>query len=255
MSEHGDGPSHDQQADAKPVTLRRVEASEGFEDFRYLLGGNTDPRIEYIDAYAVSHVTAPQKDTATRFRELYRIADQIAENRAEKNGIAHDRGCGGHQSNLNSLLQGGPFILPIDLAQQRSNVYGHHLHALPMLVKTQGVQQLIELFCQSIDGALAQPQQVQFRLCPGAVAEAIVNALDNLERLTKVVTGHGEENPHELTGVRLARWTDHSMPEVGTAGSWQLFPLRLSARELPPQLPSELCAIGMCRRIQCCNAV
>jgi hypothetical protein len=162
MSEHGDRPSHDEEADAEPVTLCRIEASEGFEDCRDLLCGYTDPRVEYIDAYAISHVTAPQKNPATRFRKLYRIADQVAENRAEKYGIAHDRGCSGHQSNLNSLLQGSRFALLVDLAQQRSKVYGHHLHALRMLVDTQGIQQLVELFCQPTDRALAQLQQVQF---------------------------------------------------------------------------------------------
>jgi hypothetical protein len=45
-----------------------------------------------------------------------------------------------------------------------------------------------------------------------------VNALDNLKRLTKVVTGHGEDSLRELASVCLIRGSDHCMLGVETAG-------------------------------------
>ena len=83
MSKHSDSLSHDEETDAEPVTLRGVEACKRFENFRLMLIGNTNPRVENVDAHAILKMTATQKDPSTRFCVFYRIADQIAKNSTE----------------------------------------------------------------------------------------------------------------------------------------------------------------------------
>ena len=96
-----------------------------------------------------------------------------------------------------------------------------------MFSEAKGVQELIELFGQSVNRALAQLQQVRLRPGPDGAAKAVVNVLDDLERLTKVMTGHREKQCFEFAIV--FRWSRHfharaamrrnGAAEAGRAGS------------------------------------
>ncbi len=76
-----------------------------------------------------------------------------------------------------------------------------------MFSEAKGVQELIELLGQSVDRALAQSQQAQLRPGPDVTAKVVVNVLDDLERLTKVMTGHREKQCFEFAIV--FRWSRH----------------------------------------------
>ena len=86
-----------------------------------------------------------------------------------------------------------------------------------MFSDAKGVQELIELFGQSIDRALAQLQQAQLRPGPGVITKAVVNVLDDLERLTKVMAGHREKQCFEFAIV--FRWSRHFPPGKEIAGA------------------------------------
>jgi hypothetical protein len=71
----------------------------------------------------MSGVTATKQDPAARLCVLYRVVDQIADNRSEKQRIAYDPGLGKDPPNLNTLLQGGSFMFSKDIIQQRAKVH------------------------------------------------------------------------------------------------------------------------------------
>jgi hypothetical protein len=78
-----------------------------------------------------------------------------------------------------------------------------------MLVEANSAQQLIELPIEAIDCLLARLQQNLLGFGSDADAEKFVGALDNLQRLSKIVAGHGEE--HGLK-VGAALWILRCLP-------------------------------------------
>jgi hypothetical protein len=69
-----------------------------------------------------------------------------------------------------------------------------------MLVEANSAQQLIELPIEAIDCLLARLQQNLLGFGSDADAEKFVGALDNLQRLSKIVAGHGEEHGLKVGG-------------------------------------------------------
>jgi hypothetical protein len=122
MSEHGDSLSHDEKANAETVAVVGVEASKSVEYPRHILIGNTNSRVENVNADAILEMTAPEKDLSARFCIFYCIAEQIAKNRTEKKGVAHHPRSGRYQANSNPFLKGCPFILPVGFLQQRPQI-------------------------------------------------------------------------------------------------------------------------------------
>jgi hypothetical protein len=69
-----------------------------------------------------------------------------------------------------------------------------------MLTEAKSPQQLIELPIEAIDRVLAPPQQILLRFGPDADAEKFVGALDDLQRLSKIMAGHGEKHSLKIGG-------------------------------------------------------
>jgi hypothetical protein len=69
-----------------------------------------------------------------------------------------------------------------------------------MLIEPNSPQQLIELPIEAIDCMLAPLQQTLFGLGPDADAEKFVRALDDLQWLSKIMAGHGDEHGLKVGG-------------------------------------------------------
>jgi hypothetical protein len=75
---------------------------------------------------------------------------------------------------------------------------------------------LIELPIEAIDCVLTPLQQSLFGFGPGADAEKIVGALDDLQWLSKIMAGHGEEHGLKVGGPL---WV---CPACHSQGCWLL---------------------------------
>src|ERR1700682_5290907 len=97
-----------------------------------------------------------------------------------------------------------------------------------MLIEPNSPRQLIELPIEAIDCMLAPLQQTLFGFGPDADAEKFVGALDDLQWLSKIMAGHGEEHSLKVGGLLqicpachfqgnwlLARPHDAGFPDVG----------------------------------------
>jgi hypothetical protein len=69
-----------------------------------------------------------------------------------------------------------------------------------MLIEPNSPQQLIEQPIEALDCMLAFLQQTLFGFSPDADAEKIVGALDDLQWLSKIMAGHGEEHGMKIGG-------------------------------------------------------
>src|SRR5260370_39448624 len=79
-----------------------------------------------------------------------------------------------------------------------------------MLIEPNCPQQLIERPIEAVDCMLAPLQQTLFGLGPDADAEKIVEALDDLQWLSKIMGGHGEEHGLKIRGPPLVCPGRHS---------------------------------------------
>src|SRR6266850_1313177 len=85
-----------------------------------------------------------------------------------------------------------------------------------MLIEPNSPQQFIEQPIEAVDRMLAHLQQTLFGFGPNAHAEKIVGALDDLQWLSKIVAGHGEEYGLKVSGQRWVCPARHSQ------GCWLL---------------------------------
>src|SRR3979409_1369086 len=69
-----------------------------------------------------------------------------------------------------------------------------------MLIEPNSPQQLIEQPIEAVDCVLASLQQTLFGFGPDADAEKIVEDLDALQRLSKIMASHGEEHGLKVGG-------------------------------------------------------
>jgi hypothetical protein len=69
-----------------------------------------------------------------------------------------------------------------------------------MLTEAKSIQQLIELPIEAIDCVLTRLQQMLFGFDPDADAEKFVGALDDLQWLSKVMPGHGQQHGLKVGG-------------------------------------------------------
>jgi hypothetical protein len=84
MSEHSDCLAHDEEANTEPVAPRMIQPSEGVEDFRHFLIGDTAARIEHVDAHVLTNMTAAHENSAAGFGVFDGVASQIAKDGTEK---------------------------------------------------------------------------------------------------------------------------------------------------------------------------
>src|SRR5258706_12138861 len=88
-----------------------------------------------------------------------------------------------------------------------------------VLADAKGAQQLIKLPGQSIDCALAKVEQAQLGSGSMPVVQALPHALDDLQRLTKIMAGHSEEYCFELATVQLLCRDGRACHSRETAGA------------------------------------
>jgi len=99
-------------------------------------------------------------------------------------------------------ISDAPFLIFLAcLPKQRFERDGRELRFLGMLVEANSAQQLIELPIEAIDCLLARLQQNLLGFGSDVDAEKFVGALDNLQRLSKIVAGHGEEHGLKVGGA------------------------------------------------------
>jgi hypothetical protein len=104
MPENADGLAHDEEANAQTVASRRIETCERLENPGHFVPCDTDPSVIHVDADALADVTATEENAATGLRVLDRVANQVAQDGAEKKQVAVNRGGGLDYTNADSLL-------------------------------------------------------------------------------------------------------------------------------------------------------
>src|SRR5258708_17593787 len=213
MSEHFDGPAHDEQPDTESITPRGIKSSECLKDSRQLLTRDTDARVANVDAHVLAGTAAANENPALGFGIFDSVADQISEDAVEKQRIAHDGRASGAHTDVNPLLQGAFLIFMACLPKQRFERDGRELRLLGMLIEAKSPQQLIELPTEAIDCVLTRLQQVLFGFGPDADAETFVSALDDLQWLSKIMASHGEEHGLKVGGPLRVRPACHSQDD------------------------------------------
>jgi hypothetical protein len=191
MSEDPDGFAHDEETYAKSIAPDGVEAGERLEDPWQLLIGDTDACVEHVDSDALSYVTTAKEYPTSRSGVLDRVTHQIAEYGTEKQVMAH-RGCGRRDHpNLDSLSRGDLLACTACLSEQWLDGDGRERHLLALLVEKKRAKKLIELFGHTVNAVLAQLQQAQLGFRANADTQALMDALNDLDRLPQVVSRDG----------------------------------------------------------------
>jgi hypothetical protein len=185
--------AHDEETDAQTVALGGVKASESLEDFRNLVTRNSSARVVHVDPDAQTGMPAANKDAASRLGVLDRIADQIAQGGAKKQAFAQYRGVAGNHVDAYALAQRSLLILAASLPEHLMDAYRHELEALRRFSDAQRSQDLLQLILEPVDRVLTGPQTSQFGARSDSEPKEFVSALDDLERLPKIVTGYGEQ--------------------------------------------------------------
>jgi hypothetical protein len=181
-----------------------------------LLTRDTDTRVANVDAHVLTRTAAANENPAFGFSIFYSVADQISENAIEKHRIARDGCASGAHTDVDPLLERAFRILIAGLPKQGFECDGREMSFLGVFIEAHGSKQLIELPIEAIDRVLAPLQQILLRVGPDADAEKFVGALDDLQRLSKIMTNHGEE--HGLK-VGCPLWV---CPVYHSQGSWLL---------------------------------
>ena len=94
VSQNADRLTDDEEADAETIVAPWIKAGEGLEYPSHLVLGNTDPSVIHVNTCASTGLTTPQENAATRLCVFDGVADQVAQNGAEKQRVALDRGAG-----------------------------------------------------------------------------------------------------------------------------------------------------------------
>src|ERR1700674_1469643 len=101
MSEHFDGPAHDEQPDTEATTAWGINPPERLKDSRQLLIHDTDARVTHVDAHVLARTAAANENPAFGFGIFDSVADQISEDATEKHRIAHDVCVSGEHAEVN----------------------------------------------------------------------------------------------------------------------------------------------------------
>jgi hypothetical protein len=143
---------------------------------------------------------AANENPAFGFSIFYSVADQISENAIEKHRIAHDGRASGAHTDVDPLLKRAFLIFMVCLPKQGLERDRRELRPLGVFIEANSFQQLIELSIEAIDRVLTPLQQILLRFGPDADAEKFVGALDDLQRLSKIMAGHGEKHSLKIGG-------------------------------------------------------
>jgi len=153
---------------------------------------------------------AANENPAFGFSIFYSVADQISENAIEKHRIAYDGRASGTHTDVDPLLKRDFLIFMVYLPKQGFERDGRELRPLGVFIEANSFQQLIELPSEAIDRVLTPLQQILLRFGPEADAEKFVGALVDLQRLSKIMAGHGEEHGLKIGGPLWVCPTGHS---------------------------------------------
>jgi hypothetical protein len=187
MSEHFDGPAHNEQPDTKSITACGIKPRERLKDSRQLLIHDTDARVTHVDAHVLARTAAANENPAFGFGIFDGVADQISEDATEKHRIAHDVCASGAHADVNPLLKRAFFVFTACLLKQRLDRDRRELRLIGMLMESSSTEQLIELPTEAIDCAPTRPEHILLGFRPDSGAEKFVGASDNLQWLSKIM--------------------------------------------------------------------
>lgn len=142
--------------------------------------------IVYIDSDLTPSAAAADQDGPSGLRVSYGIGQQITEDAIEQHRIAHhmDIRCNG--SKIDASLNSGIFVFVSKPGPKRNRANPQRIVAFSQV---KGIHQTIELFRQLRRGLLSPVQPCLLRHIL-ARAQQRVAALNNLQRLSEVVSQH-----------------------------------------------------------------
>jgi len=157
--------------------------------------------VANVDAHVLARTTAANEDPAFGVGIFDSVANQISENAVEKQRIAHNGHTSGAQNDIDPFPSCAFVIFGACLPKQRFELNGREPGLSGMLIEPKSPQQLVELPSEAIDCVLTQLQHLLFGFGPDADVETVMSTLDNLQRLSKIVTGHGKEHALKIGGL------------------------------------------------------
>jgi hypothetical protein len=107
------------------------------------------------------------------------------------------------------------FVLAASLPQDLLYPHRHQFEAYRGLLNAHRGHELFQLFLEPVDRNLPGPQAAQLRARSNSISEAVVSALNDLEWLTKIVTGYGKQHCFEIRDFLRLRGGCHA-PGYGT---------------------------------------
>jgi hypothetical protein len=90
------------------------------------------------------------------------------------------------------------------LDPHRRQIKAHH-----GLLNAHRGEELLQLFLEPVDRNLPGPQAAELRARSHSISEAFVSALNDLERLAKIVTRYGEQHCLEIRDLLRTRGSRH----------------------------------------------
>ena len=111
MTQDSERFAHDEETDAKPVTLHDIKAGESLEYLGNLFAGNPNPSVVHIDPDSRIGVPATNKNSTSRLGVFDGIADQIAQGGAEEQAFAQYQCVARNHTDAYSLTQRCMFVL------------------------------------------------------------------------------------------------------------------------------------------------
>ena len=103
MPQQADGLAHDEEADAQTVASHRIEPSESLENSRHLVRRHADASVVDVDTNALPDMTATHENASSGFCVFDSVANQVAQDGAEKQRVAVYRGAGLDGPNADSF--------------------------------------------------------------------------------------------------------------------------------------------------------
>jgi hypothetical protein len=201
--------AHDEEPDAQTVTSCGIKPGESLEDFRHLFARDSNARVVHIDPDTRTEVPATKKDPPSGLCVLDCIADQITQGGAEEQAVTQYRGVAGNHVDAYALAQRSLLVLSAGLPQDLMDAKRRELETSRTFSDAQRSQYLLQLVPKPIDRALAGSQTSQFGARSDSKPKEFVSALNDLEWLSEVVPGYGQQHPLEIRDFFRSRGACH----------------------------------------------
>jgi hypothetical protein len=107
-------PSHDEETQAEPVALFRIEPLKGLEDDGEGVGVNAGAAVAYMDMQLAAVFLAGDRYEAAARGVVYRVPYKVSHHTGQEHGVAQDRGSGLANSEHDAL----PPRRPIEFLRQ-----------------------------------------------------------------------------------------------------------------------------------------